>query len=514
MERNSLPRSDADILRLDLRPPHADPERGLELADIEAVRLVLRGGSPIDWHRLNYRSIHQVDDFLRANLLDPSDPRDMARLEYLHREALRYLRRNFTFRFPAEVERPEDVRHLFLYASEIGRLNRVQILSCVVLKTMHTINHLEARELLLETSVSEAQLITVMEQQVLARARAMTDHGLPVVHFYGSRKTRDSMVSKLLSKKAARASDILDKLRFRIVTEARDQVVPVLAYMLRHVFPWNHVTSGQSTNKLLDLHRWLEVRDATRPFLDGLQVDVDIEEADQGEVNEFSGSNYRMINFIVDVPVRLDHLVSRAGDPWMLQKGSIVYVACEFQIVDQETAWLNERGENSHRRYKLRQREKVGERLMWGLLKERRRGGEDRPSGPIRMARPPRARSALEILVQDDSDADAPVPRPVRAPEPARFQGLLEEMRASRQGGVRGRGPKAGEWRQRRVEDAGIDPLKVITGEIKLPDSLRRAGEEIRMAGEALVAQERANQASPLEGRIHEEDSMLEALRD
>lgn len=509
-----MPRSDADILRLDLRPPHSDPEQGLELADIEAVRLVLRGGSPIDWHRLNYRSIHQVDDFLRANLLDPADPRDMARLEYLHREALRYLRRNFTFRFPAEVERPEDVRHLFLYASEVGRLNRVQILSCVVLKTMHTINHLEARELLLETSVSEAQLITVMEQQVLARARALTDHGLPVVHFYGSRKTRDSMVSKLLSKKAARASDILDKLRFRIVTETRDQVVPVLAYMLRHVFPWNHVTSGQSTNKLLDLQRWLHERDATRTFLDALQVDVDIEEAEQGDVNEFSGSNYRMINFIVDVPVRLDHLVSRAGDPWMLQKGSIVYVACEFQIVDQETAWLNERGENSHSRYKLRQREKVGERLMWGLLKERRRNNEERSSGSIRMARPPRSRSALEILVQDDSDADAPVPRPVRAPHPARFDDLLTEMRASREGGVRGRGPKRGERRSRRTEDAGIDPLKVITGEIKLPESLRRAGEEIRMRGEALVAAERANQASPLEGRLHEEDSMLEALRD
>ncbi len=509
-----MPRTDADILRLDLRPPHADPERGLELADIEAVRVVLRGGSPIDWHRLNYTKLSHVDDILRANLLDPSDPRDIARLEYLHREALRYLRRNFTFRFPAEVERPEDVRHLFLYASEVGRLNRVQILSCVVLKTMHTINHLEARELLLETSISEAQLITVMEQQVLARAQALTDHGLPVVHFYGSRKTRDSMVSKLLSKKAARASDILDKLRFRIVTETRDDVVPVLAYMLRHVFPWNHVTSSQSTNKLLDLHRWLEERDATRPFLEALQVDVGIEESEWGEVNEFSGHNYRMINFIVDVPVRLDHLVSRSGDPWMLQKGSIIYVACEFQIVDQETAWLNERGENSHRRYKLRQREKVGERLMWGLLKERRRNGEERRSGSLRMARPPRSRSALELLVQDDTDADAPVPRPVREPEPAPFDTLLVEMRASRQGAIKARGPHQGEPRSRRSEDAGIDALKVITGEIRLPEALRRQGEETRRAGEALASQERANQASPLETPLHEEDSMLEALRD
>ena len=90
-------RRDADILRLDLRGATA-LEGELSLADVEAVRLILRGGSPIDWHRLNFDRRSQVDDLLRVNLLDPEDPRDMARLAYLHRESLRYLRRNFAFR--------------------------------------------------------------------------------------------------------------------------------------------------------------------------------------------------------------------------------------------------------------------------------------------------------------------------------------------------------------------------------------------------------------------------------
>lgn len=469
-----MPRTDDDILRLDLRPPHVDPEGGLRLSDIEAVRLVLRGGSPIDWHRLNYADRSEVDDLLRANLMDPQDPRDMARLEYLHREALRYLERNFTFRFPNEVRNPDDVRDLLLYASEVGRFNRVQILSCVVLKTMHTLNHLEARELLLETSVSEAELIAVMEQQVLRRAQALTDHGMPVVHFYGSRKTRDSMVSKLLSKKAARASDILDKLRFRIVTETRDDVVPVMAYLLRHVFPWNHVTSHQSTNKLVDLKRWLGDREHTAPMVEALQVDADLEEQEQGEINEFSGSSYRMINFIVDVPVRLDHLLSRAGDPWMLQKGSIVYVACEFQIVDQETAWVNERGENSHARYKLRQREKVGERLMWGLLKERRRESEGRESGSLHIARPPKMRSALEAVGQDATDADVAAPRPPREPRPAEMEELLFEVRAARLGRRTARGPQRGRLRKRRAGERGMSPIALLTGDRPTPKPLHR----------------------------------------
>ena len=406
-------RRDADILRLDLRAPEDLP---LSLADLEAVRLVLRGGSPIDWHRLNFQTVSEVDDLLRANLLDPNDSRDMARLEYVHREAIRYLKRNFNFRFPVEVERPEDVRHLFLYASEQGRFNRVQILSCVALKTMHTINHLEARELLLETPLSEAELIQVVQEQVLKRARLLSDEGLPIVHFYGSRKSRDSMISKLLSKKAARASDILDKLRFRIVTEARDQIVPTLSYLLRHVFPWNQVTAGQSTNNLVDLRRYLEENDPLRGYLSALQVDLG-EEGDPELRNEFSGSSYRMINFIVDVPVRLDHLLSRAGDPWMLQKGSIVYVGCEFQVVDQETAFLNEQGENSHSAYKSRQSESVSERLMWGLMAEQR-SGRDRPRS-MRFARKPRAVSAMELAHANSDHAHAK-PRDERTARPPR----------------------------------------------------------------------------------------------
>ena len=410
-------RRDSDILRLDLRAPQGRMQ-DLSLADVESVRLVLRGGSPIDWHRLNFQTLSDVDDLLRANLLDPDDPRDMARLEYLHREAIRYLRRNFAFRFPVELEEPEDVRHIFLYASEQGRFNRVQILACVVLKTIHTINHLEARELLHASAVPESELLQLVEHQVVTRARALIDDGLPIVHFYGSRKTRDSMVSKLISKKKARASDILDKLRFRIVVETSDDVVPVLAYLMRHAFPWNQVTAGESSNNLVNFRRFLEEHEALREYVPALQLDIGIEDEEDAELrNEFSGSSYRMINFIIDVPVRLDHMLARSGDPWVLQSGSICYLGCEFQVLDQETAYLNEQGENSHAKYKVRQAERVSDRLMWGLLRERRRRGDTRAPRSLRMARKPRAVSKLD-RAHGRSTPAAPVPR--RKPRPPR----------------------------------------------------------------------------------------------
>ena len=428
-------RRESDILRLDLRRPDTQDER-LTLADVEAVRLVLRGGSPIDWHRLNFETLSDVDDFLRTNLLDPSDPRDMARLEYLHRESVRYLRKSFGYRFPVEVSDPTEVRHLFLYASEEASGNRIQILSCVVLKTMHTLNHLEARALLQESAISEAELLQVVEEQIMRRARALSSEGLPIVHFFGSRKTRDSMINKLLSKTAARAADILDRVRFRIVVETKEDVVPVLAHLFRRAFPWNQITSGQSTNNLVDVRRYLNQHRRIRHLLAGLQVDVNHEDRDTEPDNEFSGSTYRMINFIIDVPVRLDHLLERAGDPWLLQHGSIVYVGCEFQVVDQETAYLNEQGENSHANYKSRQRERVSNRLMWGLLPE---GTQEltEPSEPAGAS----PMSPLEVAVTESGPAVRSQPqRQPRPPRPA----LPSMPEACEEPTLVGQGPIAG----------------------------------------------------------------------
>jgi len=511
-------RRDADILRLDLRAPQGS-NASLSLADVEAVRLVLRGGSPIDWHRLNFRTMRDVDELLRVNLIDPDEPRDMARLEYLHREALRYLRRNFNFRFPPEIERPVDVRHIFLYASERGRINRVQLLACVVLKTIHTINHLEARELLLETPISEAELIQVVHDQVLARAQLLEGLELPIVHFYGSRKTRDSMVAKLLSKKAARASDILDKLRFRIVTETRDDIVPTLGYMLRRVFPWNQVTADQSTNNLLHFRRALEQDETLKRFLPALQLDIGVDNEEKQDLgNEFSGSSYRMINFIVDVPVRLDSLMHRSGDPVMLQKGSIVYVGCEFQLLDQETAYLNEQGENSHARYKSRQRERVSNRLMWGLLEDSRRSRTRKAAARFpwvgRFARRPKTISPLELAMgngEEHSDVEG-----------------LDRASAADNGGGNGRAAGGLDGDAPGVEDSdrrtrasrpprpprpappeGLDPLP----DEPTVETLAPHFDELMAEGEQVLQPRVTGDGSDNPDAIIEEDSLLDPMR-
>ena len=74
-------------------------------------------------------------------------------------------------------------------------------------------------------------------------------------------------------------------------------------------------------------------------------------------------SNYRTINFIVDLPVRVDHIID---SPQYQSLGNIVYVMVEFQILDQETAVQNEQGDSAHTLYKQRQLDRVSMRLRRG----------------------------------------------------------------------------------------------------------------------------------------------------
>jgi uncharacterized protein (TIGR04562 family) len=51
--------------------------------------------------------------------------------------------------------------------------------------------------------------------------------------------------------------------------------------------------------------------------------------------------------------------------------GPIVYMLCEFQLLDAETEATNESGEASHSAYKERQREAVFRRLRLGAREPR-----------------------------------------------------------------------------------------------------------------------------------------------
>ncbi|MEQ1571122.1 MAG: TIGR04552 family protein [Myxococcota bacterium] len=354
-----------DFLEIDGSTSGLHRVQPVSLQDVEAVRLLLTGASVVDWQRLSLRSLDDVDRFLKVQQIEPTDPGDMERLRYVFNEAVSYLEEQLHLKFPSELRNPADVRHVFLWASQWGGFRRTQILSCVVLKLMHIIQHLEAADLRFRLPLSEQQIMDIAHRRLVHQARRLQDEGVPIAAFYGNRKSRSSVITKLIAKREAVAAKIFDKLRYRVVVYHHEHLVPVLARLVRELFPFNYTVPGQSHNNLLDvstLTSWLSETDQEIARERGLSSPAPLDEEQR---NEFSGQSYRIINWIVDCPVRIPDEVS-LENRFSFEHGRIVYVNVEFQMLDETTAHHNEQGENSHALYKARQQRKVAVRLKRG----------------------------------------------------------------------------------------------------------------------------------------------------
>jgi uncharacterized protein (TIGR04552 family) len=169
------------------------------LRELERIRLILRGGSVIDWRRMHFQKRDEVDRFLRLCQLDVSRPYDDAWARTVLADAVDYLRKTFDYRVADAVAQPEEIHDLFLFASGAKGLARYRRIACIVLKVMHVIQHIEGRDLLFRLPASEAEVAELVTEKVLGVAREMKEMGLPIVEFAHSIKTRDSLVTKLIA---------------------------------------------------------------------------------------------------------------------------------------------------------------------------------------------------------------------------------------------------------------------------------------------------------------------------
>lgn len=339
------------------------PVREMSLHDVEMVRKILRGDSIVDWRRLHLTTRDAVGDFLRSAGFQPETDADRARLKAIQKAAVSYLHTTFDYDFPPELDRPERVSEVFIAAA--GPPSQLQRLACATLKVMHIIHHLDASELRHTMPIPDQDLFDHVEVRVDRAMAELRQAGFGVVRMIPSIKEKDSVITKLLSKPRALAAQIFDRLRFRIITRDDSDIVPLLRHMSTRLFPFNYVVPEESRNDILDFRRFLLEEVAVSGYADELQPPLDDHDRlHKGyEQNEFSGSDYRMVSFVGDVPIRLDQALTR-WDPTFDRLGAIVYVMAEFQIFDLDTWDANERGASSHDAYKGRQKKRVRRRLI------------------------------------------------------------------------------------------------------------------------------------------------------
>jgi len=320
----------------------------------------------LDWHRLDVSSRDECEAILRVNGFDPLDKDDVAHLNEIRRSALDYLERNFGFAFAQGILNAESPSDLMLMAAGGDAALRRQ--ACAVLKVMLVVHHIEARELKSRLNVSDQALYHLLEDKAARVVREMRARGYQIVDFQSSRKTLDSIVTKLLSKRQGNRALLFDMLRFRIVTATVEEIVPVVAYLSQHLFPFHYTVPGESHNTLFDLKEYIRRHPRISAMVPEHLVDLSHEDQLRPPPNPDTSTTFKTINFIVDLPLRLEDRQLDVWAPGLQLPSRIVHVLAEFQIVDQAANLLNERGDACHANYKARRLAKVRQRLTKGAV--------------------------------------------------------------------------------------------------------------------------------------------------
>jgi uncharacterized protein (TIGR04552 family) len=336
--------------------------------DTAIARLVLDGESIIDWPDMYHISRAETTRLLLLHELDVDDPVDRDYIADVIREAVLYLTEVHGYQLPAQVEQGEDLLAMFEWASGNGdRLPLVQAFAGMVLKVVHILNFLSARELSFRTPISEEELTARLSVKVLGAMERLRKSPINVVEFTTGQKSRTSMLTKLLIRKETQAYHIFDKMRCRIVVASKEDLLPAIRFLMYHLCPFNYVVPCESINGLVPIETLPLVGDH-RPWR-GMVRSADTAAASSASLhqmllpNEFSGPTYRSINSIAAIPLRVDDVLDRMEHEPDFQLGRVVFAQTEFQLLDRQTADENERGENSHDAYKERQLRRVRERI-------------------------------------------------------------------------------------------------------------------------------------------------------
>jgi uncharacterized protein (TIGR04552 family) len=138
----------------------------------------------------------------------------------------------------------------------------------------------------------------------------------------------------------------------------------VLNYLTEQLFPFNYVVPGESTNTIIHFSSYCDAHPHLSTMVESFQGELD--DALTPVDNRFSAPNYRVVQFVADVPLRVPPHLMELAPPGSETLGPIVYMLCEFQLLDAESEAANEAGDASHEAYKARQRAAVARRLRLG----------------------------------------------------------------------------------------------------------------------------------------------------
>jgi uncharacterized protein (TIGR04562 family) len=218
---------------------------------------------------------NQVANFLYGYGFDISDPVESAELFGIFQEAMQFIKRYFLregnpdgldMRVPNYLYSITNISELFLAAtghSTVKLKTDEQLWAGVVLKVMHTLLHTD-KDL-------RYRYFSTIQQQIFDRfykfihrdeenrlfLKNETGTTIPLYDFQTkAKKTRDSIVIKLLHKQENVAEELFDRIGVRIITYNKLDALRVIKFLHRnHVLMINNIKPSRSQNTLVDLKK-------------------------------------------------------------------------------------------------------------------------------------------------------------------------------------------------------------------------------------------------------------------
>lgn len=399
--------------------------------DWDSIEVVVSGRSALDSKTFlgPMSSIEQVHQFLKGYGLDPSDPVNKAELFGNFHEALQFIKRYFLkegnpegldLKVPNSLYMIADIGQLFLMATQEGdRADKKEerLWAEAILKVMHTIVHADKDLRSNYFKIVQTQIFDRFYRHIYRDDHnalflgTRNGYSVPLIDFETkSKKTRDSIIIKLLHKAENVAEELFDRVGVRFITHTRFETLQVVKYLIENniVIPHNNKPS-RAINTMIDLpkfkvHHQRVVKMALRNnlseerFLNAMERELrecHIQASLPNDKNKFTSKNYESIQFTCRQLIEYKNpflaefnelrkiaknfnpeendLARRVlnMDVSLVARDIRFFYPYEIQIVDQEAYKENTQGEASHQEYKKQQVTSAMNRIFKEMIKHK-----------------------------------------------------------------------------------------------------------------------------------------------
>lgn len=389
----------------------------------ESVLRVLIGGHSFldseEGFRGTFRNLHAAENYLSAYGFNLHDPIETAELHGSLQEALRFIRTYFLkpgnpegleLEVPKKIAEINEIPELLMFASLESQPD-LRHWACAVLRVIHTLSHVDRDIRTHYFKDIQTQILDRFYRQLhrdeagrLYLGRTEDDpYRVDLVQFeVKPKKSRDSILMKLLHKPQSVAEELFDRVGVRFVTRSRVDAIRVVQYLEHsNVVVGANIKPSRSRNTLIDVDWFEDALTRELPRLKAQEINEEqlrniLEKAPfsvpNGDDNPFSSEHYRAIQFTCRQLIKIknplsDHIrdlkqVARKltlapelaaaidkVDQRYIQRVARFFYPFEVQVVDENSYSENEKGRSAHGEYKKAQQRAALHRVMGVLAK-------------------------------------------------------------------------------------------------------------------------------------------------